>query len=182
MHGQRFHIFYLIKKDVFGNSLFTRPYMIYKDKKEVKEKFKKIKLIWEKKDVVIIEGALTYFGVGNDLLENAKSIKRVIAPNENAFEKYDEILNQAKCIEKNTIVLIALGPTATVLAYDLTRLGYQAIDIGHVDIEYEWYLRGTKRKIPIPGKFVNEIEKKIEDENVLKKNLDYKNSIISVVE
>lgn len=46
--------------------------------------------------------------------------------------------------------------TATVLAYDLAKNGYQAIDIGHIDIEYEWMLMGATEKIPVPGKFTNE--------------------------
>ena len=29
------------------------------------------------------------------------------------------------------------------MAYDLTEYGYQAIDIGHTDIEYEYYLRNS---------------------------------------
>ena len=55
-------------------------------------------------------------------------------------------------MKKNKLILIALGPTATVLSYDLNKLGYQAIDIGHADIEYEWYLRKAKKKIPIKNK------------------------------
>lgn len=46
--------------------------------------------------------------------------------------------------------------TATVLAYDLAKEGYQAIDIGHIDIEYEWYKRASLKKIAIPGKYTNE--------------------------
>ena len=34
--------------------------------------------------------------------------------------------------------------------------GYQAIDIGHVDIEYEWFKMGASHKVPVPNKFVNE--------------------------
>ena len=49
-----------------------------------------------------------------------------------------------------------MGPTATILAYDLHKLGYQSIDIGHVDIEYEWFLRNCTSKIPIVNKYVNE--------------------------
>ena len=48
--------------------------------------------------------------------------------------------------------------TATVLATDLHNAGYQAIDVGHIDIEYEWMLRKAKKKIPIPGKYVNEAQ------------------------
>ena len=43
---------------------------------------------------------------------------------------------------ERTPVLIALGQTATVLAYDLSEAGLQAIDPGHVDVEYEWYRMG----------------------------------------
>ena len=97
-------------------------------------------------------------GIGNDLFADTKSIKRILAPSKNAFSKYDEILNVVKKnISKDKLILIALGPTATVLAYDLFKLGYQAIDIGHIDIEYEWYLRGATEKIKIPNKFVNEV-------------------------
>ena len=52
--------------------------------------------------------------------------------------------------------LIALGPTATILAYDLHKLGYQSIDIGHVDIEDEWFLRNCTNVTPIENKYVNE--------------------------
>ena len=52
--------------------------------------------------------------------------------------------------------MIALGSTATVLAFDLAKAGYQSIDIGNIDIEYEWYLRGAIKKIKIPGKYTSE--------------------------
>ena len=39
---------------------------------------------------------------------------------------------------KSVLFLVALGPTATVLAYDLSKIGYQAIDIGHIDISFVW--------------------------------------------
>lgn len=42
--------------------------------------------------------------------------------------------------------MISLGPTATVLAYDLFKAGYQAIDFGHVDVEYEWWRMGAHKK------------------------------------
>ena len=98
--------------------------------------------------------------VGNDLLADAASIKRILCPAENAFSSYDDIYTTAlETIPKGDLVLIALGPTATVLAYDLFLAGYQAVDIGHIDISYEWFLRGVSgpdERIPIPGKYVNE--------------------------
>ena len=107
--------------------------------------------------MVIIEGEKSRLGVGNDLFDNMKSIERIICPTMNAFNKYKEIINTIKKkVKKNKLILIALGPTATILAYDLYKLGYRAIDIGHIDIEYEWFLRKAKTKIPIKNKYVNE--------------------------
>ena len=60
-------------------------------------------------------------------------------------------------ISKETLIIISLGPTATVLAYDLSLMGYQAIDIGHIDNEYEWYLRKAEERVDIAYKYVHEI-------------------------
>ena len=142
----------------------------------MEDKIKNIKRIWKNKDIIIVEGKDTKIGVGNDLLDNSKSIKRIIAPSTNAFNSYNDILNEVKKVKKDCLILIALGPTATVLSYDLSKMGYQALDVGHIDIEYEWYLRKATNKIPIEGKYVNEaggIKEKIE---INDKN--YKKSII----
>lgn len=74
---------------------------------------------------------LTRFCVGNNLVSNAKSISRIECPSENAFEKYDKIkyLIFRNLIKIDYVILIALGPTATVLSYDLGVTGQQAIDI-----------------------------------------------------
>ncbi len=98
----------------------------------------------------------TRLGVGNDLFNNVNSIQRIICPAENAFNLYDQIYKEALKIDKNKLFLISLGPTATILAFDLYKARYQAIDIGHVDIEYEWYLRKATTKIKIENKYTNE--------------------------
>ncbi|MCI8512979.1 MAG: DUF1792 domain-containing protein [Lachnospiraceae bacterium] len=141
---------------VYYNAFITRPYKDYVDKRGVEERFLELRLLWENRDVTIIEGEKTRFGVGNDLISNAVSCERILGPAVNAFEKYRELLAAAKKTDRDRLILIALGHTATVLAYDLAAEGYQALDIGHLDIEYEWFLRKTDKKIPIEGKFVNE--------------------------
>lgn len=135
----------------------TRPYIDYKKKESAKYRFDQVKSIWENRDVLIVEGRQTKFGVGNDLLHSCRSVKRVICPAVDAFDVYDEIVSNVLKYAANTdLILLSLGPTASVLAYDLTLLGYQAVDIGHFDVEYEWFLRGATGKIPIKGKYVNE--------------------------
>lgn len=167
---------------VYGNAFITRNYMDLEDKSGVSEYFKKIRRIWEQRDVVIIEGEYTRFGVGNDLLGNAKSIKRILCPAKDAFEKYNEILATAKKIDKDSLILIALGPTASVLSYDLSECSYQAIDIGHLDIEYEWYLAGVQEKIGICNKWTNETNSVVDSTTDSLKDEEYTKSIISVID
>lgn len=95
-------------------------------------------------------------GVGNDLFDNARSVKRVLCPATNAFDRYDEIVEAVKDVWNGELILLALGPTATVLAADLADMGMRAMDLGHVDIEYEWFLSGAKGHDQVSGKFTNE--------------------------
>lgn len=148
---------YLQKEKKYGNTFMTRPYMDFQDKSLAKDWFIKLKSIWEGREIVFIEGEKSRLGVGNDLFDNVQQVQRILCKSNSAFDQYDDILQEALKLDKNKLILIALGPTATVLAYDLCRLGYQAIDVGHVDIEYEWYLLGAKRKVNIASKYVNEV-------------------------
>lgn len=159
--GRYFWVKYLNRKQVYGDSLLTRPYMDFKDKTKSEKIFAKLKKIWNQRDILIIEGKESKLGVGNDLFDNSNSIKRILCPSENSYTKYKEIKEYAEKIlenQKDTLVLIALGPTATVLAYELSEEGYQVLDIGHIDIEYEWYKKNATEKIKVIGKYTNEVD------------------------
>ena len=106
--------------------------------------------------MIIAEGAQTRMGGGNDLFDNAKSVKRVLCPAVDAFERKEEIKKAILAQYHGELILMALGPTATALAAEFDDMNMQALDIGNIDIEYEWFLRGAKERIPIPGKFTNE--------------------------
>lgn len=162
------------KKEYFDAS-FTRFYMDSKDKSFVHGYVEKMKQLWKNRDVYIVEGTGTCFGVNDDFLDEVKSIHRIICPATNAFDKYNQIVEACKNnIPKDALVLCALGMTATILAYDLAREGYQAIDIGHADVEYVWFKMGVDHKVPIAGKNVNEVG--INNESST--NQEYLNEII----
>ena len=142
---------------LYGDSYFTRFYIDARNKKKKGSYIQHCRQIWQGRDLCIIEGEQSRLGVGNDLFDNAQSIERILCPALDAFAKYDEIMKAACTVNKAKLVLIALGHTATVLAYDLAEVGYQAIDIGHIDIEYEWFLMRAPKKVPVPHKYVNEV-------------------------
>ena len=143
---------------VYGDSQITRPYIAYRTAEHAVGIFSAMKKIWDGQDILFVEGEKTRLGVGNDLFDNARSVKRVLCPATNAFDRYDEILDAVKSVWNDELILLALGPTATVLAADLADSGIRAMDLGHVDIEYEWFRTGAKGHDQVAGKFTNEAE------------------------
>lgn len=141
---------------VYYDAFVSRCYLPYKDKSNAKCYFELWKQLWSGRDLLIVEGEKTRLGVGNDLFDNTRNISRILGPNTDAFAHYEALLGEVKKYDTGRLVLLALGPTATVMAADLSKEGYQAIDIGHLDIEYEWFLRNVDHKVPVDGKFVNE--------------------------
>jgi hypothetical protein len=39
----------------------------------------------------------------------------------------------------------------------LAKSGYQAIDLGQIDMDYDWYLAGSGEKVPNPFKYVSQL-------------------------
>lgn len=166
--------------ELFGNSMCTRFYIGSADKSRAKTIIDQFRKVWENRDICIVEGENSRLGCGNDLFNNAKSIKRIICPPTNAYQEYDRILASVKNkTDKGQLLLLALGMTATVLAYDLSKIGYQALDVGHIDIEYEWYLMKATSKVPITGKAVNECNQNF-PQNIIDDN-QYNESVIDRV-
>ena len=143
----------------YYDAFVSRPYINLKEKTNSTFFFDEIKKLWNDKNIIIVEGAMSRLGFGNDLFSSVKSVKRIICPVKNAYSKYDDILKICLQQDKDSIFIIALGPTATVLAYDLSQMGYRALDLGHIDIEYEWFLQKATKKVAIKNKYVNEVKK-----------------------
>ncbi|MDR1606642.1 MAG: GT-D fold domain-containing protein [Streptococcaceae bacterium] len=166
------------------DALITRPYMDMRLKSitDVAYKFKQWQMLWQDKSVLIVEGSKTQFGEGNDLLANAKQVKRILVPAQDAFNRYDDILATTKRnLPEFDLILLAIGPTATVLANDLAGK-CQAIDVGHLDIEYEWFLKKARQKIVLKNRVVNEIHTDYQENDVgikIKTSKMFQESIIA---
>lgn len=151
------------KKQIeFFDASFSRVITELRDKTEIDEMINNVKKIWHNKNVIMVEGSETRFGVANDLFENAISVNRILAPNEDSYNTIDTIENNVYQLlsdlnekSNHVIVLIALGPTATVLAYRLKN-HVQSVDIGHFDLQYEFYKRGFYHKVPVNNRYDNE--------------------------
>ena len=165
----------------YGSTFVSRPYIDFEDKSQAKSQFEKLKSIWKNRDLLIVEGATSRSGVGNDLFDEANSIKRIICPSHSAFSRVHEIEHEIEKYAAGRLILCMLGPTAKVLAYHLSQNGYQVLDIGHIDSEYEWMKMGAKTKVKFSHKHTAEynfdqdiefIEDEIYNSQIVAKILD----------
>lgn len=146
----------LCKGSWYGSTFISRPYIDYEDKSKAKGQFEKLKSIWENRDILIVEGITSRSGVGNDLFDKVKSVKRIICPSHNAYSVVDNIQEEIMKHAEGRLILCMLGPTAKVLSYNLCQMGYQVLDVGHVDSEYEWMKMGAKTKVKFSHKHTAE--------------------------
>ena len=140
----------------YGSAFISRPYIYSKDKTRAFDQFEKMKQLFEGKDLLIVEGATSRSGVGNDLFDKANSIKRIICPSHNAFSKIQEIKENILEHSEGRLILLMLGPSAKVLAYQLTQQGYRTLDLGHIDSEYEWMQMKAETRVQLKHKHTAE--------------------------
>lgn len=176
----------LTRKHTYANTFLSRFYSIDFNKNLASRRILEVQRLWNNRNLLIVEGQDTKMGVGNKLFNNAKSIRRILCPSKNAFSQYNLILSSiVQYVDSDSLIIMALGPTATILAYDLSQLGLQALDLGHLDLEYEWYQQGTTQKEPIIGKFSNEVflEHRTPQEVVGSiDSIDYSRQILCVID
>ncbi len=149
LFSRRIYEKYCRKDRIYCNTSVSRCYYAYEDKSCCGGWFEKIRKIWEGQHIVIVEGNRSHSGVGNDLFSKAASIERIIGPASNAYKKLDEL--EAECLKypKDRLFLVALGAAAKPLAESLYLKGYRVVDIGNLDMEYEWFLQKAESKVKL---------------------------------
>lgn len=168
------------KADWYGSTFLSRPYIDLKDKSNSPVYFEELKSLWRDKKILIIEGELSRSGVGNDLFSKALKVDRIIGPSRNAYAYKNQLLEEIVKQFNHDLVLIMLGPTAKVLVAELAQLGVWAIDLGHIDSEYEWFKMGVTEKIKLSHKHTAEHNF---DENILLlENEEYERQILKRIE
>ena len=142
LHGKKYRQIinpYLDLDRQYYSADVTLAYLAYENY-DLATYFQKLRKLWHDKDIAIICGQTIFDKISINIFDCAKSIQYVYGESKNAFDHYDSLLEKAQKIDKNKIIIIILGPTATILAYDLARLGYQALDLGHIAKSYDCYM------------------------------------------
>lgn len=140
----RYYLPFLDYKKTYYSAFITRPDTVIHLLN--KEYWKAWKSLWENKQVIYIFGNVNLSGLDTDLFNNSKSIKLYkVAPR----DTYDSLVKmkyytKLEKIDRNIIILIAAGPAATVWAHDISIMGFQTLDIGHLGRFYKLYQQGWR--------------------------------------
>lgn len=77
-----------------------------------------------------------------NIFDTALKLDYEFVPNKHCFSVYDELFNKLCTYDKDSIMILMCGPTACVLAADLSKNGFKALDLGHLAKSYDWHKRG----------------------------------------
>lgn len=113
---------------------FENEFQIYVDQ---------LKMIWDKRKVVFVVGKESRFFYEKELFDNIECYEFIYGPAKNAYDVYDVLMAQIMKYGHDWLIMISLGPTATVMAHDLHLKGYQAIDLGQTPSKYHKAKYGT---------------------------------------
>lgn len=90
-----------------------------------------IKQIWKGRKVLFVVNKDSLVTSDNDVFNNIKQKDFVFGPSHNAYSEYTKIKNEIlEKFDKDWLIYIEMGACASVLAYELSLLGYQALDMG----------------------------------------------------
>jgi glycosyltransferase family protein len=119
----------------------SQYYATLNDVPRLEKYFHNLRKIWNEKDLLIVKGEHSETDQVASIYDNANSIEFCYAPSKNAFSQYEEIYTNIKKQVGERMVVLALGPTATLLAHDLSKEGHVALDLGHLAKSYDWFKR-----------------------------------------
>lgn len=117
---------------VYGSAFITRPDNV--PEINTLEFFERVQDLWLGRHVVLINGddSRAKFDKDESFMDGAANVDRWLFPRRDAWAVYMDIFEKCRQQQMDTLFILALGATATVLAYDLALAGFQALDLGHL--------------------------------------------------
>lgn len=97
--------------------------------------------LWAGREVVVVGGSGKSLKAGD--LEGAAGVEELDCPRQNAWSEQPYLFDRLKGEKRR--VLLCCGATATVLAWQLSRVGVHAVDLGHLGM----FLRKVRAGDPL---------------------------------
>ena len=103
------------------------------------EYWESVKQMWIQRRVILLQGSERRFHKELTLLDNAESLEIIYGPRKNAYKDLNKLIDILMAYPSTCLFILSLGPTATILAYEMAKRGRQALDLGHMGMFYAHY-------------------------------------------
>lgn len=110
----------------------------------------KLRLLWKGKRVTLVRGSEK--SLTGEMLHDATNVREIVCKAKDAYQDYENILDQ---IGDDSIVLLCLGATATIIAAELSLRGQQGVDLGHIGMFLRKHERGEPMIVTQEDKMVD---------------------------
>ncbi len=129
--AQRLQKIKFSETNIYGDAYALAFYLHTDDKEIFYERRHKIETLWQNRKVLFVvnnfSDVLKDDVVFKDVLEKGY----IYVPSSNAYEKYDEVMREiTENYDASWLIYVEAGAMATVLCYELSKQGYQALDMG----------------------------------------------------
>ena len=131
-------------ENVADISSLLHPKMVYYNQSVTREvnlnQVERFSALWHNREVLFVIGKGSRFDVEHELFSTVKKYQVVYGLPVNAWDNYEEVMLEVQhtiISIDNPLVICALGPAATLMAYDLSKIGVQALDLGHLTNVYD---------------------------------------------
>lgn len=125
----------------YANGSVTMPGFHFQPA-SMQEYFGHFRSLWQGRHVVLVQGRGLLATYAHNLFDTASELTIIDGPRRNAFESYEELMGQVRRYPQDALICLCLGTTATVMAFDLAREGYRALDLGHLPKAYDHWKSG----------------------------------------
>lgn len=122
----------------FGSSFITRPDSSPNELGE--DHWNAVESLWAGKDVVLVRGSGKSWTATE--MHKAASVHEIMVNRQDAYEHYDAIYEDLR--QEKRPVILCCGATATALAWDLSKRGVKALDLGHAGMFHRKFNNGQE--------------------------------------
>lgn len=140
------------KDKMYLDTAITQMYQTYSNY-EFSSFFNEVINLFDNREVSLVIGEGLFSSYKYNIFCKAKDLEIIEAPKKDAFDEFEQIIEEIKKRPRNRLICIVLGPTAKALTYELTNIGYIVWDIGHLLKDYNYFMSGTPRNVETITKF-----------------------------
>lgn len=129
---------YLVPHKEYGATEMSQVYAGYKDY-DFEWHYAMLKKLFVDKKIIVICGDKVLANVQYSIFEGVQEISYIYGATKYAYQGVPHLKEQILNFSKDYTLIFALGPAGKALGYEMFKLGYRVLDIGHSIKDYNAY-------------------------------------------